>query len=292
MDTYLDNYQSAVGPLMGARGLDFLISDSWEAGAQNWTDRHDRGVHEAARLRSAPVAARAHRTRRGERRSQRPLPLGLPARRSRTCVAEYHYDQITTLLKAARHGPLRRVARGRAARSIGDGMEVKRTQRRADVARCGRSGRASTPISPATTPTSASPPRSRTSTGRTCVAAESLTAGSAAWAWSPATLKPTADKELAMGLNRFVHPHVGAPAARRQGPRPEPRPVRPVVHAQRDLGRAGEPWVTLSRPELLPAAAGPLRRRRRVLLRRGHERHGALPREGARSPAMATTSTT
>jgi alpha-L-rhamnosidase len=24
------------------------------------------------------------------------------------------------------------------------------------------------------------------------------------WAWSPATLKPTADKEMAMGLNRFV----------------------------------------------------------------------------------------
>src|SRR5262249_9367251 len=33
---------------------------------------------------------------------------------------------------------------------------------------------------------------------------ESLTAGSGAWAWSPQTLKPTADKELAMGLNRFV----------------------------------------------------------------------------------------
>ena len=27
-----------VGPLMGKRGLRYLISDSWEAGAQNWTD--------------------------------------------------------------------------------------------------------------------------------------------------------------------------------------------------------------------------------------------------------------
>src|SRR5438445_13387149 len=34
--------------------------------------------------------------------------------------------------------------------------------------------------------------------------ANSLSAASGAWAWSPATLKPTADKELAMGLNRFV----------------------------------------------------------------------------------------
>ena len=39
MDHYLDNYKSAVGPeFMGARGLKFVITDSWEAGAQNWTD--------------------------------------------------------------------------------------------------------------------------------------------------------------------------------------------------------------------------------------------------------------
>ena len=40
--------------------------------------------------------------------------------------------------------------------------------------------------------------------GQNLVAAESLTASSGAYAWSPATLEPTADKELAMGLNRFV----------------------------------------------------------------------------------------
>src|SRR5258708_23330241 len=31
-----------------------------------------------------------------------------------------------------------------------------------------------------------------------------MTASSGAWAWAPETHKPTADKELAMGLNRFV----------------------------------------------------------------------------------------
>src|ERR1035438_4518448 len=40
--------------------------------------------------------------------------------------------------------------------------------------------------------------------GQNLVAAESLTARNGAWAWSPETLNPTADKELAMGLNRFV----------------------------------------------------------------------------------------
>lgn len=40
--------------------------------------------------------------------------------------------------------------------------------------------------------------------GENLVAAESMTAASNPWGWSPDTLKPTADKELAMGLNRFV----------------------------------------------------------------------------------------
>ena len=40
--------------------------------------------------------------------------------------------------------------------------------------------------------------------GQNLVAAESMTAGAAAWAWSPATLKPTADQELLNGINRFV----------------------------------------------------------------------------------------
>ena len=43
--------------------------------------------------------------------------------------------------------------------------------------------------------------------GQNLVAAESLTAiglGGSAWSYSPENLKPTADLELASGLNRFV----------------------------------------------------------------------------------------
>jgi hypothetical protein len=40
--------------------------------------------------------------------------------------------------------------------------------------------------------------------GQNLVAGESMTAASAAWGWSPEDLKPTADQEMAMGLNRFV----------------------------------------------------------------------------------------
>ena len=41
------------------------------------------------------------------------------------------------------------------------------------------------------------------------------------------------------GPEPLRHPHVCAPAARRQGPGLEPGPLRSVVHAQRDLGGAG-----------------------------------------------------
>src|SRR6185437_4230380 len=39
--------------------------------------------------------------------------------------------------------------------------------------------------------------------GQNIAAAESMTAAAAPWAWSPATLKPTADQEFLNGINRF-----------------------------------------------------------------------------------------
>jgi SAM-dependent methyltransferase len=40
--------------------------------------------------------------------------------------------------------------------------------------------------------------------GQNLAAAESMTAGAAPWAWSPATLKPTVDQEFLNGINRVV----------------------------------------------------------------------------------------
>jgi hypothetical protein len=40
--------------------------------------------------------------------------------------------------------------------------------------------------------------------GQNLAAAESMTAAAAPWAWSPSTLKPTADQELLNGINRIV----------------------------------------------------------------------------------------
>lgn len=201
LDTYLGNYQETVGPLMGRRGLQYVITDSWEAGVQNWTDDM---IPEFTRRRGydprpwLPVLT--GRVVESAEASDRFLwdfrkTLG-------DLVTDYHYGQISESLH--RRGMGRYSESHESGRAlIADGMDVKRgadipmsamwTQRpgvdreqydyNADI-------RESASVAHIY--------------GQNLVAAESLTAGSGAWAWSPETLKPTADKELAMGLNRFV----------------------------------------------------------------------------------------
>ena len=201
MNTYLDNYKSAVGPLMGRQGLKYVINDSWEAGTANWTDN---------------MIAEFTRRRGYDPRPWMPVLTGRVIESSESSerflwdfrktlgdlLAEYHYDQITAMLHERGMGHYGEShEEGRAF--IGDGMEVKRSN---DV-----------PMSAMWTqkpgvnkdlPGYNADIRESASVahiyGQNLVAAESMTASSGAWAWSPATLKPTADKEMAMGLNRFV----------------------------------------------------------------------------------------
>lgn len=201
MNQYLDNYKGAVGDLMGKRGLRYVISDSWEAGTANWTDDMTAQFTKRRGYDPRPwMPVLAGRVIESAQNSDRFLwdfreTLG-------ELLAENHYDQINDILHARGMGHYGEShEEGRAL--IGDGMEVKRhndvpmsamwTQRpgvnneqygyNADI-------RESASVAHIY--------------GQNLVAAESLTASSGAWAWSPATLKPTADKELAMGLNRFV----------------------------------------------------------------------------------------
>jgi hypothetical protein len=201
MNTYLDSYKNAVGDLMGKRGLQYVISDSWEAGTQNWTDnllaefKKRRGYDMQPWIpvltgRVVEDAASSDRFLWDFRRTLADL------------LAENHYDLITKILKERGMGHYGEShEEGRAF--IGDGMEVKRSN---DV-----------PMSAMWTQRPGvnkeqygydADIRESASVahiyGQNLVAAESLTAGSNAWAWSPETLKPTADQELSMGLNRFV----------------------------------------------------------------------------------------
>ena len=103
--------------------------------------------------------------------------------------------------------------------------------------------------------------------GQNLVAAESLTAASGAWAWSPATLKPTADKELALGPNRFVlHTLVHQPLIDK-GPGLSLGPFGQWFTRNETWAEPAKAWLTYLARSWLHAATGPLRRRRAVFLR-------------------------
>lgn len=198
---YLDTYKDTVGPLMGKRGLQYVITDSWEAGTQNWTD---------------DMIAEFTRRRGYDPHPWLPVLTGRVVESSNASdrflwdfrktiadlVAENHYGEIASLLHARGMGQYGESHEsGRA--TIGDGMEMKRSD---DVPMAAMwtqlpGVNAEQYGYNADIRESASVAHIY---GQNIVAAESLTARYGAWSWSPETLKPTADKELAMGLNRFV----------------------------------------------------------------------------------------
>ena len=201
---YLNQYKDATGGLMGKKGLQFVITDSWEAGVQNWTDnmmtdfKNMRGYDMLPWL---PVLT-GHIVESAEASDKFLWDF-------RTTLSELvtmnHYNVLTEMLHERGMGRYTESHEGGRA-FIGDGMEVKS---KADV-----------PMSATWTPggfggnTGAVATRFKADVresasvshiyGQNLVAAESMTAQGTAWAWSPELLKPTADMELASGLNRFV----------------------------------------------------------------------------------------
>ncbi len=207
-DNYLGQYKETLGPLMGKRGLQYVITDSWEADVQNWTD--DMMIEFAKRrgydMRPwLPVLA-GHVVESAEESDRFLWDF---RRTIADLTAEYHYDQLTTILHERDMGRYTESHEGGRA-FVGDGMEVKR---KADIPMSAmwtaQPGRTSDRYD-ADVRESASVAHIY---GQNLVAAESLTAGRGAWSFSPETLKPTADRLLAMGLNRFViHTSVHQPS--------------------------------------------------------------------------------
>jgi hypothetical protein len=202
-NNYLDQYTDATGGLMGQKGLQYLITDSWEAGVQNWTDNmiSDFSALRGYDLKQWIPVLTGHIVESAES-SERFLWDFRKTIGDLTTVN--HYDQLTDIL--AERGMARYTESHESGRAfIGDGMDVKR--------------KAAIPMSATWTPGGfdggnevatgyKADVRESASTahiyGQNLVAAESMTARGAAWAWSPETLKPTADMEMANGLNRFV----------------------------------------------------------------------------------------
>jgi hypothetical protein len=201
-EKYLDSYKETVGPEeMGKKGIQYVINDSWEAGSQNWTDnmlaqfKKHRGYDATPWLpvlsgRVVESAAASDRFLWDFRKTIAEL------------IADEHYGQLEATLRERGMGHYGESHEsGRAF--VADGMEVKKFNE--------------VPMSAMWTQRPGvnnvqygynADDRESASVahiyGQNIAAAESLTAAAAPWAWSPATLKPTADQELLNGINRFV----------------------------------------------------------------------------------------
>ena len=202
---YLDQHKDATGGLMGKKGLQFMINDSWEMGTQNWTDSMMTEFTSRRGYDILPwLPVLTGRVVESAEASDRFLwdfrkTIG-------DLITQNHYDQLTTLLHDRGMGRYTESHEGYRA-FVADGMEAKR---KADIPMSalwvpgGFNGRGAP--SPRTTKSldimeSASVAHIY---GQNLVAAESMTSGGFAWVWSPESLKPTADLELASGVNRFV----------------------------------------------------------------------------------------
>ena len=202
MDNYLDSYKQTVGAdQMGKQGIEYVITDSWEAGTQNWTDdmiaefKQRRGYDPVPWL---PVltgevvqsAAASDRFLWDFRKTIADL------------TADEHYGQVQASLKERGMGHYGESHEaGRAF--IADGMEVKKL----DDIPMGAMWTQTPGVNNVQYDFNADDRESASVAhiyGQNIAAAESMTAGAAPWAWSPATLKPTADQELLNGINRFV----------------------------------------------------------------------------------------
>ena len=202
MEKYLDSYKDTVGAgEMGQHGIRYIINDSWEAGSQNWTDDM------IAEFR--------------KRRGYDPIPW-MPVLTGEVVESAEASDRflwdfrktIADLIADEHYGVLEQVIHewhmghygeshedGRAF--VADGMEVKKFNE--------------IPMSAMWTQSPGvnheqygynADDRESASVahiyGQNLAAAESMTAAAAPWAWSPVTLKPTADQEFLNGINRFV----------------------------------------------------------------------------------------
>jgi hypothetical protein len=201
-DKYLDSYKETVGPdLIGKKGIRYVINDSWEAGSQNWTDNM---IAQFKKLRGYdPLPWMPVLTGQVVESADASDRFLWDFRKTiADLIASEHYGQLEETLHERGMGHYGESHEDRRA-FVADGMEVKKLNE--------------IPMSAMWTQTPGvneeqygynADDRESASVahiyGQNIAAAESMTAAAAPWAWSPSTLKPTADQEFLNGINRFV----------------------------------------------------------------------------------------
>ena len=204
MNAYLDSYKDTVGPgMMGNRGLRFVVNDSWEAGAQNWSEHI---LEEFAARRGydphpwLPVLA-GHIVESSKASDQFLWDF---RKTIADLIADEHYGQVQASLKERGMGHYGESHEdGRAL--IADGMEVKKMDDIPMGAMWAQKPGVNKPMFDYNADNRESASVAHIY-GQNLAAAESMTScdSSSAYAWSPATLKPTVDMEFLNGINRIV----------------------------------------------------------------------------------------
>lgn len=203
IDTYLDLYKDATGGQMGARGLQYMVLDSYEAGHMTWTRAMPDEFAKRRGYDLRPwIPALTGRVVKSAEDSEKFLwdfrkTIG-------ELIAENHYDVIGDALHQR---GMKRYTESHENKRIylADGMDVKRN---ADIPMAAMwmpgslAGGADEEVrSKADIRESASVAHIY---GQNLVAAESMTSIGNAFSFHPEKLKRTADMEMASGLNRFV----------------------------------------------------------------------------------------
>ncbi|MFC5863147.1 glycosyl hydrolase [Acidicapsa dinghuensis] len=201
-EKYLDSYKETVGAdEMGKRGIQYVINDSWEAGSQNWTDDMIAGFKRLRGYDPAPfMPVLTGRVVESAEASDRFL---WDFRKTiADLISTEHYGQLEETLHERGMGHYGESHEGGRA-FVADGMEVKKYNEVPMSAMWTQSPG----VNNITYGYNADDRESASVAhiyGQNIAAAESMTAAAAPWAWSPATLKPTADQEFLNGINRFV----------------------------------------------------------------------------------------
>ena len=201
VDGYLKTYTETVGPeLIGKTGIGFMLSDSAETGAQNWTDdmliefhqRRGYDAHAWLPALTGVIVQSPEATNRFLWDFRRTIAELFAQNHYGEIAADLHEHHMRYYAEALEyHRP-----------SLGDDMEMRRP---ADIP-MGAMWTWLPNESP--TPTYLADLRGAASIahiyGQNIVGAESMTSNGPAWGWSPNRLKRIADLELALGVNRFM----------------------------------------------------------------------------------------
>lgn len=197
MDSYLGQYEKALGGNLAAAGLTGLLSDSIEAGFQNWTRN---------------MRAEFHSRRGYDMLPWLPALAGIPVEGAKASD-EFLWDYRRTLaeLLAENHyGTIAAVAKERGLEYYAEALEDKRPQLGDDLE---MRSHADVPMGAmwcfsadtGPKPTYVADIKGASSVshvyGKRLTGAESMSAFGQPWAYTPRTLKPVLDLEFALGVN-------------------------------------------------------------------------------------------